>query len=88
MAILQIISAEQRSSKHWELTGEGQETAEKGSHEARVYNAIPEEGLPQSELMVSAMPKTPAAEIKPPITATELESILSFYHRPHFVAGT
>ncbi|XP_012681262.1 phenylalanine--tRNA ligase alpha subunit isoform X2 [Clupea harengus] len=46
-----IISAEQRSSKHWELTGEGQETAEKGSHEARVYNAIPEEGLPQSELM-------------------------------------
>ncbi|XP_062387863.1 phenylalanine--tRNA ligase alpha subunit isoform X2 [Sardina pilchardus] len=46
-----IISAEQRSSKHWELTGEGQETAEKGSHEARVFNSIPDEGLAQSELM-------------------------------------
>ncbi|KAG5279758.1 hypothetical protein AALO_G00081270 [Alosa alosa] len=46
-----IILAEQRSSKHWELTGEGQETAEKGSHEARVFSAIPEEGLAQSELM-------------------------------------
>lgn len=53
LAILQIISAEQRSSKHWELTTEGQETAEKGSHEARVFNAIPEEGLAQAELMVS-----------------------------------
>ncbi|KAL2100949.1 hypothetical protein ACEWY4_002710 [Coilia grayii] len=50
-ALGDLISAEQRSSKHWELTGEGQETAEKGSHEARVFNAIPEEGLPQNELM-------------------------------------
>ncbi|XP_063048250.1 phenylalanine--tRNA ligase alpha subunit isoform X2 [Engraulis encrasicolus] len=46
-----LISAEQRSSKHWELTGEGQETVEQGSHEARVFKAIPDDGLPQSELM-------------------------------------
>lgn len=48
-----MIDAEQRSSKHWELTGEGCEIAEQGSHEARVFNAIPEEGMPQSQLMVS-----------------------------------
>lgn len=50
---LQVIDAEQRTSKHWELTGEGCEIAEQGSHEARVFNAIPEEGMPQSQLMVS-----------------------------------
>lgn len=48
----QVITAEQRSSKHWELTGEGCEIAEQGSHEARVFNAIPAEGLLQNELMV------------------------------------
>ncbi|XP_062874950.1 phenylalanine--tRNA ligase alpha subunit [Trichomycterus rosablanca] len=47
----EVINAEQRSSKHWELTGEGREIAEKGSHEAQVFNAIPEDGLPQSQLM-------------------------------------
>lgn len=50
----QVINAEQRSSKHWELTGEGCEIAEHGSHEARVFNAIPDEGMPQSQLMVSS----------------------------------
>lgn len=48
-----MIDAEQRSSKHWELTGEGCEIAEQGSHEARVFNAIPDQGMPQSQLMVS-----------------------------------
>lgn len=52
---LQVIDAEQRSSKHWELTGEGSEIAEHGSHEARVFNAIPEEGMPQNQLMVSKL---------------------------------
>ncbi len=47
-----MISAEQKSSKCWELTGEGCEIAEHGSHEARVFNAIPDEGLPQNQLMV------------------------------------
>lgn len=51
---VQVISAELRSSKRWELTGEGTEIAEQGSHEARVFSSIPLEGLAQSELMVSA----------------------------------
>lgn len=51
---MQVISAELRSSKHWELTEEGMEIAENGSHEARVFSSIPLEGLAQSELMVSA----------------------------------
>ncbi|XP_048043479.1 phenylalanine--tRNA ligase alpha subunit [Chanodichthys erythropterus] len=50
-ALGEVISAEQKSSKHWELTGEGCEIAEQGSHEARVFNAIPAEGLPQNQLM-------------------------------------
>ncbi|XP_036407968.1 phenylalanine--tRNA ligase alpha subunit [Megalops cyprinoides] len=50
-ALGDVISAEQCSSKRWELTAEGAEIAEQGSHEAQVFNAIPEEGLPQSELM-------------------------------------
>lgn len=51
---VQVISAELRSSKRWELTEEGTEIAEQGSHEARVFSSIPLEGLAQSELMVSA----------------------------------
>ncbi|XP_054616473.1 phenylalanine--tRNA ligase alpha subunit [Dunckerocampus dactyliophorus] len=50
-ALGEIISAELRSSKHWELTVEGKEIAEQGSHEARVFNSIPLEGLAQSDLM-------------------------------------
>ncbi|KAF4115709.1 phenylalanine--tRNA ligase alpha subunit [Onychostoma macrolepis] len=50
-ALGEVISAEQKSSKRWELTGEGCEIAEQGSHEARVFNAIPDEGLPQNQLM-------------------------------------
>ena len=53
-AAVQVISAALRSSKHWELSEEGMETAEQGSHEARVFSSIPPEGLAQSELMVSA----------------------------------
>uniref|UniRef100_A0A8C3APA1 phenylalanine--tRNA ligase n=1 Tax=Cyclopterus lumpus TaxID=8103 RepID=A0A8C3APA1_CYCLU len=51
-ALGDLISAELRSSKHWELLGEGTEIAEQGSHEARVFGSIPPEGLGQSELMV------------------------------------
>uniref|UniRef100_A0A8C7QYX1 phenylalanine--tRNA ligase n=1 Tax=Oncorhynchus mykiss TaxID=8022 RepID=A0A8C7QYX1_ONCMY len=54
-ALGDVISAEQRSSKHWELTGEGCEIAEQGSHEARVVSSIPEEGMPQSQLMVERL---------------------------------
>uniref|UniRef100_A0AAX7TBJ3 Phenylalanine--tRNA ligase alpha subunit n=1 Tax=Astatotilapia calliptera TaxID=8154 RepID=A0AAX7TBJ3_ASTCA len=50
-ALGDVISAELRSSKHWELTEEGTEIAEQGSHESRVFSCIPQEGLAQSELM-------------------------------------
>lgn len=49
---LQIIEAELRSTKRWELTAEGEEIAREGSHEARVFRSVPPEGLAQSELMV------------------------------------
>eukprot|EP00062_Callorhinchus_milii_P026014 gi/632987646/ref/XP_007882670.1/ PREDICTED: phenylalanine--tRNA ligase alpha subunit-like [Callorhinchus milii] len=49
--VAQLIEAELRASKHWELTEEGREIAEKGSHEARVYNAIPPNGITQGDLM-------------------------------------
>ncbi|KAM9780119.1 phenylalanine--tRNA ligase alpha subunit [Neosynchiropus ocellatus] len=50
-ALGDVISADLRSSKHWELTVEGKEIAEQGSHEARVFSAVPPEGLAQGELM-------------------------------------
>ncbi|KAF7661382.1 hypothetical protein LDENG_00262690 [Lucifuga dentata] len=50
-ALGDVISAELRSSKHWELTEEGTEITEQGSQEARVFNYTPLEGLAQSELM-------------------------------------
>uniref|UniRef100_A0AC11BE70 Phenylalanyl-tRNA synthetase subunit alpha n=1 Tax=Ovis aries TaxID=9940 RepID=A0AC11BE70_SHEEP len=50
-ALGQIIETELRSTKRWELTTEGEEIAQEGSHEARVFRSIPPEGLPQSELM-------------------------------------
>lgn len=50
-ALGEIINAEQRSSKHWELTAEGKEIADEGSHEVRVFQSIPAEGMAQSELM-------------------------------------
>ncbi|CAN9505961.1 unnamed protein product [Ophioblennius macclurei] len=50
-AVGEIISAELRSSKRWELTEEGVEIAQQGSHEARVFGCVPPEGLTQLELM-------------------------------------
>lgn len=52
--LLQIIEAELRATKHWELTAEGQEIDREGSHEARVFHSVPPEGLAQSELMVGS----------------------------------
>ena len=48
-----MIQTEQKVSKKWELTEEGKQVAERGSHEALVYNAVPSEGIAQSKLMVS-----------------------------------
>ncbi|XP_060108660.1 phenylalanine--tRNA ligase alpha subunit [Heteronotia binoei] len=50
-ALGEVIEAEQRTSKRWELTPEGEEVVREGSHEVRVFNSIPLEGLVQSELM-------------------------------------
>ena len=49
----QLINCEQRSFQRWDITEEGQRVAEHGSYEARVYNAIPQGGLLQSDLMVN-----------------------------------
>lgn len=41
------------AKKKWETTAEGQYIIEHGSHEAAVYNAVPDEGMSQTELMRS-----------------------------------
>lgn len=45
-----IIVADLKQSEKWVLTKEGCLMAEKGSHEANVYNCIPSDGLLQSQL--------------------------------------
>lgn len=44
---LQIIETELRSRKRWELTTEGEEIAQEGSHEARVFAASPRGPAPE-----------------------------------------
>lgn len=48
-----VIETEPVSKKVWELTKEGEEVADRGSHEALVYQAVPEEGIDQQSLMAS-----------------------------------
>lgn len=48
-----IIELSQRTETGWELTAEGKLVAENGSHEARVFNAVPEDGILREELMKS-----------------------------------
>ncbi|XP_059163077.1 phenylalanine--tRNA ligase alpha subunit-like [Physella acuta] len=48
-----IIKVDDKQDKRWELTEEGQSVLQKGSHEALVYNAVPKDGIPQSQLMAS-----------------------------------
>lgn len=45
-----LINAEPVTTKLWELTDEGKIVSLHGSHEAIVYNAVPEEGIPLAEL--------------------------------------
>lgn len=47
----QVINVEQVNKKSWELTSEGRHVAENGSHEAAVFNAVPDGGILQSEIM-------------------------------------
>lgn len=46
-----LIESEPQSSKRLELTEEGKLVAEKGSHEACIFHAVPPEGIPQADLM-------------------------------------
>nr|XP_033339297.1 phenylalanine--tRNA ligase alpha subunit isoform X1 [Megalopta genalis] len=46
-----LITSQQINEKKWELTSEGQHVVDHGSHEAAVYNAIPDDGVPQPEIM-------------------------------------
>ncbi|XP_076681145.1 phenylalanine--tRNA ligase alpha subunit isoform X1 [Andrena cerasifolii] len=52
-AIGDLITTKPVSEKTWELTSEGQHIINYGSHEAAVYNAIPDDGIPQTEIMQS-----------------------------------
>jgi phenylalanyl-tRNA synthetase alpha chain len=45
-----MITVEQKDTDKYFLTEEGEMIADKGSHEARVFNAIPSQGLLISEL--------------------------------------
>lgn len=49
----QLINSDQVTSKCWKLTDEGRQVAETGSHEVRVFNAVPATGIPLAELMSS-----------------------------------
>ncbi|ESN91107.1 hypothetical protein HELRODRAFT_90419 [Helobdella robusta] len=46
-----VISTEQTSQTRWQLTPEGQEVMERGSHEAVVFRNVPEGGIRQDDLM-------------------------------------
>lgn len=46
-----LVHSEPTSCKTWELTEEGQQVAQNGSHEAVVFHAIPDEGISQQDLM-------------------------------------
>jgi phenylalanyl-tRNA synthetase alpha chain len=46
-----VIKSEQCESKRWELTREGEEMSERGSHEAIVWQNVPHDGIEQSALL-------------------------------------
>lgn len=46
-----LVTSEPTSRKTWSLTDEGQQVLQHGSHEAAVFNAVPQEGIAQAELM-------------------------------------
>ena len=48
-----IIKSTQNEFKRFDLTKEGQQIVQNGSHEAVIWNAVPEEGIEQSVLMKS-----------------------------------
>lgn len=48
---LDMVKSEPLKTTRWELTEEGQQVADNGSHEAIVYRSIPDSGISQAELM-------------------------------------
>ncbi|XP_012270059.1 phenylalanine--tRNA ligase alpha subunit isoform X2 [Orussus abietinus] len=48
-----LINVEQVTDKKWELLPEGQHVATYGSHEAVIYNAVPDDGIPLDEIKSS-----------------------------------
>lgn len=47
----ELVHSETVSRKSWELTNEGRQVQASGSHEAIVFNGIPNNGILQSDLM-------------------------------------
>ncbi|XP_054706927.1 phenylalanine--tRNA ligase alpha subunit B-like [Uloborus diversus] len=48
-----LIDAEQKDTKSWKLTPEGEKVATNGSYEALVFYSIPPEGISQQQIMKS-----------------------------------
>lgn len=48
---LEMVIATTSKSTKWDLTDEGKQVAENGSHEAVLYYSVPSEGAAQTELM-------------------------------------
>ncbi|KAL3285516.1 hypothetical protein HHI36_000047 [Cryptolaemus montrouzieri] len=46
-----LVSVEQQTNKRFETTEEGKHIVDNGSHEAVLFNSIPNSGMPQSEVM-------------------------------------
>lgn len=46
-----LLNSETTSRKAWQVTDEGRQVIEHGSHEANIFNAIPADGISQAELM-------------------------------------
>ncbi|CAG2221136.1 FARSA [Mytilus edulis] len=51
--LYKIINAEPINTTRWQLTEEGDIVAKYGSHEARVYNAVPQQGITREDLLKS-----------------------------------
>lgn len=47
----ELLNSSQTSHKSWELTDEGKDVLANGSHEAIVFNSIPDDGIPQADLL-------------------------------------
>lgn len=47
----ELIRSVPSTRKSWKLTAEGRDILEHGSHEANVFQAVPKDGIAQSELM-------------------------------------